>query len=180
MLATLESSILELCITMKSEIFQITSEDIQNIAQFAKPIWHEHYSPIIGKNQVIYMLDKFQSEKAIKQQLLQGYRYYKVLNEDQLVGYFSIQQRDNSSLFVSKFYLDKSARGSGMGRKMLSFIERLANESNCKTIDLTVNKENPAYEIYLKLGFKNQGSAEFDIGNGYIMDDYLMSKDIPS
>ena len=163
---------------MNIQILPIKQEDINLIVDIAKPIWVEHYSPIIGRDQVDYMLDKFQSVKAIKEQLLQGYRYFKVLNEKQIIGYFSTQFRDNSSLFISKFYLAKSARGLGVGKIMLQFIESLALECTCNSLDLTVNKYNPAYQVYLKLGFTNQGSVEIDIGNGYIMDDYLMSKNI--
>ena len=97
-----------------------------------------------------------------------------------LVGYCSIQFREQNSLFISKFYLAKSARGNGIGRDMLTFIEELASSTNCQTINLTVNKHNPAYNVYLKLGFINQGSVQFDIGGGYIMDDYLMCKNLVS
>jgi len=163
---------------MKTQIAIVKSEDIDNIVKLARPIWYEHYSPIIGREQVEYMLDKFQSSEAISQQLSEGYQYYQVTNNSLLSGYFSIQYRDRSSLFISKFYLDKNNRGSGIGREMLSFIEQLGRSNHCKTLDLTVNKYNPAYDVYLKLGFDNVGSVEFDIGNNYIMDDYLMSKNI--
>ena len=163
---------------MSIEITPLRQSALKELAEFAAPIWHEHYTSIIGKKQVEYMLEKFQSENAIKEQIAEQYQYYQVTNGNPLIGYFSIQLRDNSSLFISKFYLAKSARGCGAGRKMLTFIEDLAKEHKCKTIDLTVNKYNSAYEVYLKLGFSKIGEAEFDIGQGYIMDDYLMSKPV--
>jgi len=159
-------------------IEQLNTEDIDAVARLARPIWFEHYSPIIGESQVEYMLNKFQSQQAIASQISEGYQYFQVTFSDKLVGYFSLQERDRASLFIGKFYLSKNTRGKGIGRSMLAYIESLANELSCQSIDLTVNKNNPAYEIYLKLGFINQGSAQFDIGNGYIMDDYLMSKSL--
>lgn len=163
---------------MSIAITPLKESAIKELAEFAAPIWHDHYTAIIGQKQVEYMLEKFQSEKAIEQQIAEKYRYYEVTKDGSLIGYFSIQLRDRSSLFISKFYLAKSARGCGAGRNMLSFIESLAKEHDCKTIDLTVNKYNSAYEVYLKLGFSKIGEAEFDIGQGYIMDDYLMSKPV--
>ena len=163
---------------MTTKITPLKSEKNDVLAAFAEPIWYEHYSPIIGKQQVEYMLEKFQSSNAIKAQIKEGYQYYQVSCETQLVGYFSIQLRKDASLFISKFYLAKEARGQGLGKKMLTYIEELATAAKCKTLDLTVNKYNPAYKVYLNLGFINQGAAEFDIGNGYIMDDYLMSKPV--
>ncbi len=124
------------------------------------------------------MLDKFQSVAAIEQQISDGYLYYRVLEKEQIIGYFSLQIRDQSDIFVSKFYLSENTRGKGFGRAMLKYIERFAIENNCSKLKLTVNKHNPAYKIYLRLGFSNDGSVEFDIGNGYIMDDYLMSKEL--
>jgi len=156
----------------------LENENIFAIVNIAKPIWHQHYDPIIGVQQVNYMLDKFQSEHAIKSQLAEGYLYFQVSDLDEVVGYFSIQVSDDVDLFISKFYLLEKTRGKGFGKTMLSFIENFAKENACKQIKLTVNKHNPAYEIYLKLGFVKYDSAEFDIGGGYIMDDYLMSKTI--
>lgn len=152
------------------------AKDYQTIADFAAPIWYQHYTPIIGQQQVAYMLDKFQSVDAIKDQTQQGYQYYLVQTENQLVGYFCIQIRSDDSLFISKFYLGAGSRGKGLGKKMLANIESIALQKNCKTIELSVNKENPAYNIYLKLGFVCQKPIQFDIGNGYIMDDYWMVK----
>ncbi len=161
---------------------------VKPIVQLAKQIWHEHYDSIIGIQQVDYMLNKFQSEKAITQQQLDGYQYFLVFENsllnssngqnNQLIGYFSVKEKDNNSLFISKFYLSNNARGKGYGRKMLQFIETKAQELNKDSLDLTVNKFNDAYKIYLKLGFEKVGSAQFDVGGGYIMDDYLLKKPI--
>jgi len=161
---------------MKTTIKKVSPDDITNIVELAKVIWIEHYEPIISRAQIDYMLAQFQSISAISQQISQGYEYFKVVENEQILGYFSIQDRAEKSLFISKFYLHKKARGQGIGKKMLSFINDLAKERDCETLDLTVNKKNPAYKIYLSLGFVNQAKAQFDIGGGFIMDDFLLSK----
>ncbi len=158
------------------KISLMEASEAKDIATLAIPIWQEHYTPIIGSDQVSYMLEKFQSEAAIKQQLAEGYQYFQVFYMDVLTGYFSVQVRQPNRFFISKFYLSEQARGKKIGTAMLAFIEQQAMKNNCTQLDLTVNKFNPAYEIYLKLGFENVGSVEMDIGNGYIMDDYLMRK----
>jgi len=163
---------------MNIEIIVLDKQNIERLVGFAKPIWEEHYTPIIGEKQVAYMLDKFQSEQAVESQINEGYQYFEVYLDEQLVGYFSIQPRNESSLFISKFYLAKQARGKKLGSTMLEYIHNLAKKGKRKTIDLTVNKYNPTYNVYLKLGFNNIGSVEMDIGNGYIMDDFLMQKNI--
>ena len=47
-----------------------TNEDLQEIAALADVIWHEHCTPIIGKEQVEYMLSRFQSYPALQDQVL--------------------------------------------------------------------------------------------------------------
>ncbi len=160
------------------QILPFEKSDIPTVVKIAKTIWHQHYDPIIGKQQVDYMLEKFQSARAIQEQITDGYQYYQVLENDQTIGYFAVQVQEQTDLFISKFYLSEAVRGKGFGRTMLKFIEQLAKQENCTCLKLTVNKYNPAYQAYLKLGFKNYGTAKFDIGSGYIMDDYLMSKSL--
>ena len=162
----------------KPNIVTLRKENIATIVNIAKPIWHQHYDPIIGVQQVNYMLDKFQSVQAMETQLTEGYRYFEVLDEEETVGYFSLQIRNKTHLFISKFYLLEKTRGQGFGTAMLIFIENYAKKNNCQQLKLTVNRHNPAYQIYLKLGFVVYDSAQVDIGSGYIMDDYLMSKNI--
>ena len=45
-----------------------TSDDFQTLEDLATIIWTEHYTPIIGIEQVAYMLDKFQTSEAMKKQ----------------------------------------------------------------------------------------------------------------
>jgi len=39
-----------------------------------------------------------------------------------------------------------------------------------------VNKYNPSYDIYRHLGFEVIDSVVTDIGEGYVMDDYIMQR----
>ncbi len=159
-------------------ISEAQPKDFSAIAEFAEPLWYQHYSPIIGDQQVAYMLEKFQSVKAIEEQCQQGYQYFILLLEQQIIGYFSIQLKENNSLFISKFYLGEQSRGKGLGKRMLDKIETIAKHKGCNKIELSVNKENPAVAIYKKLGFICEKPVQFDIGEGYIMDDYWMVKQL--
>ena len=51
--------------------------DIRLIAQMAEEIWPEAFADIITKEQISYMVDKFQSYHAMKDQIEnQGYTYF--------------------------------------------------------------------------------------------------------
>lgn len=153
---------------------------ISNVATLAREIWTEHYMAIIGKKQVDFMLDKFQSEEAIAAQISRGYEYYIVAHDGKGVGYMAIiPNAAEDSLMISKLYVTKSARGQGFGRKMLEFAESICRERRIKTLWLTVNKNN-AHSIawYTRMGFQNAGPTIQDIGGGFVMDDYRMHKTI--
>ncbi len=153
-----------------------TKTQIETVAGLAHEIWNQHFIPIIGKAQVDYMLEKFQSKKAISEQIENGYSYYLLKVDDNYAGYMGACPRE-SELFLSKLYIRASQRGKGFGRKTVEFIEELACEKGLGKITLTVNKNNTdAIKAYEQFGFTNLGAFVQDIGNGFVMDDYTMEK----
>ena len=156
----------------------LTEEQIEIVESLAEEIWTEHYIPIIGKAQVDYMLDRFQSKQSISDQIRSGFLYFLIKEDNQFIGYIGVQQKGDE-LFLSKIYIKSSERGKGHGKKAIQFIERLAKEKGVRKIALTVNKNNRgAIKAYEKLGFKNLGSLIQEIGNGFIMDDFRMEKTV--
>ncbi len=155
-----------------------TASHFQQIAELATLIWTEHYTPIIGPAQVAYMLSKFQSVAAIKNQIKEGHEYFIIYHDDAPAGYFSYCKK-KESLFLSKIYVLLSIRGMGIGKACISIIEQKAIELECHSISLTVNKNNTgSIKAYEKMGFENKGSLFQYIGNGFAMDDYIMEKQI--
>ena len=153
----------------------ITDDQIRATARLAWEIWTEHFTAIIGADQVDYMLDKIQSVNAITDQIRnKGYIYYLIEEDKQAIGYFAIVQQEDA-LFLSKLYIRKTMRGKGIARKTLEFIKSIALERNLGKITLTVNRHNIGpIAAYEKLGFANTGPIVQDIGSGFIMDDYKM------
>jgi len=148
------------------------------IEQLGDTIWREHYTSIIGIEQVEYMLNKFQTAKVIEFQVSDGYEYYLILKNEQPVGYLSIK-KDNGALFLSKLYVLQKLRGHGLGKLAMNFVKNRANALDCNKIKLTVNKYNTnSISVYEKIGFNKTGAVVMDIGNGFIMDDYTMEKEI--
>jgi len=156
-----------------------TIEQIEKVAELAEVIWHEHYDPIIGGEQVNYMLGKYQSCEAMKDQLeTGGYHYYRLEALGGLAGYFAIME-EKDALFLSKLYLAKKYRGRDYARKALQFIENYCKDHDLHKIWLTVNRDNQiSIQVYEKLGFTKSGTKVVDIGAGYVMDDYIMEKNI--
>lgn len=154
-------------------------DDIDAVASIAREIWNEFYVALIGQAQVDYMVDRFQSAAAIREQLQAGYEYFVVDRGASPVGYMSLKPgSEPGELFISKFYLHKSSRGSGTGRHCMEFIEHLARQRGLTRLWLTVNKGNPSVKVYERLGFRIAADLVMDIGNGFVMDDYRMEKSV--
>ena len=160
-----------------AEIISANTKTQYNIIEkLGDTIWREHYTSIIGIDQVEYMLNKFQTSEIIESQISDGYEYYLILNKKNPVGYISIK-KDNDALFLSKLYVLKNLRGLGLGKMSMDFIENQAKTKGCNKIRLTVNKYNTnSIKVYEKIGFLKTVAIVMDIGNGYVMDDYTMEK----
>lgn len=155
-----------------------TNLEFKVIESLADVIWREHYIPMVGKPQIDYMLNKFQSAEAMQQQVVDGMQYFTVFDNEIPVGYIGIKT-ERDTLFLSKIYVLKDYRGRGIAKTAMQFIEAKAKSYSLNTIRLTVNINNEiAIKTYEKLGFINAGPIVADIGNGFIMDDYLMKKQI--
>jgi GNAT superfamily N-acetyltransferase len=156
----------------------VTGEDIVSVARLAADIWPPHFGPIIGLEQVEYMLGKMQSVPAITEQIAGGADYYLLLHDSQLAGYLGFEV-GAGRLLLSKLYLAPEFRGRGLGRRALEFVESCAIVACCNAVELRVNKYNhEALLAYKKWGFTITGSHCLDIGAGYVMDDYCMHKPI--
>jgi len=144
----------------------------------AKAIWNEYFPPIIGQAQVDYMVDKYQSVDAITQQIESGFEYYFIVNNEVVMGYFAVLQDANKySVELSKYYIQANNRNQGIGRAALLLLEQHVTRPEMKKISLRVNKNNDiAISAYHKLGFIKVDECVVDIGNGFVMDDYVFEK----
>lgn len=152
-------------------------DSIKEVNRIGEKIWREHYTPIIGEEQVEYMIDKFQSVQAISKQIKnEGYEYYLLVFEGKNAGYIGIKVSEED-LFLSKLYVGKNFRKKHIAKKAIEFLELRCKKESLNRIWLTVNKYNDSsISAYKKLGFEKIDEQVADIGNGFVMDDYIMAK----
>ncbi|UKS29460.1 GNAT family N-acetyltransferase [Paenibacillus sp. HWE-109] len=156
-----------------------TEEDITEVARLAAEIWREYYVTLITIEQIDYMIGKFQAVPAITDQIYhQGYEYYLIQHDGSAIGYMSARQ-DEGKLFLSKFYIGKEHRGRSYASQAMAFLEQLCKDRNLSHIWLTVNRDNESsIAIYEKKGFRTVREQIADIGNGFVMDDFIMEKEM--
>lgn len=155
----------------------------QSVARLARTIWEEHYTPIIGAGQVQYMLEQFQSPEAIWADITErGYTYLWTEAGGKPVAYMAYRvDLENEACFLSKFYVHKAFRGRKIGRFMMEELQKRCRDKKLRYIWLTVNKNNlNSIKVYKKMMFYQVDSIVTDIGHGFVMDDYVMRKDLNS
>lgn len=154
----------------------VGDENIGALAALAHEIWHEYWPFLLSEEQISYMVEKFQSEAAIiRQRTEENYRYYFIAGAGgERVGYFGVAAKQGY-LFLSKLYVKSDFRHQGIGARAFEKIKQLAEESGHDKIRLTVNRNNEkTIKAYFKYGFEIIAQEVTDIGNGFVMDDYIM------
>ncbi len=147
-------------------------EQIARMSALASAIIKDYYDPLLGAAQNDYMIERFQSEHAVRGQLAHGYRYFFVRANGEDIGFMAFYPRGDA-LYLSKWYLCAGMRGRGFARFMLDFLREEAKQRGLNAIELNVNKYNKTVAVYEKLGFVRVADEVNDIGSGYVMDDYV-------
>ena len=149
--------------------------DIPTIYTLAEKIWYDHYSSIVSVEQIKYMLNKFYSPDALERSMNEGQMIYLINDEkNNSIGYLAVTETQAGQWFMNKFYIQTQLQGKGIGVDVLKQWEYLAKP---KEVSLQVNRKNfKSINFYFKSGFIIKEVADFDIGNGYSMDDFVMVK----
>ncbi len=153
----------------------VTADDIRTLAHVTNEVWHEYFPCILTDEQIDYMVDKFQSEHAITEQIENGgYEYRFIYSNGEIAGYMGFVCEDEK-MFLSKLYLLKDYRRKGIASHALDFLKNECSRCNLTAIYLTVNRYNEhTIDVYKNWGFEIVREQCADIGGGYVMDDYVM------
>jgi GNAT superfamily N-acetyltransferase len=158
---------------------QVVKEcELEQLGELAREIWMEYYPPIIGEAQTNYMLHEMYSLETLKKQMNEKkHSFFFWTKNDIPAGFGSLDLHSPDEAFLAKFYLKKSFRGKGEGALFLNSLEKTAILHKRHLLWLTVNRHNiTAINFYFKQGFKISRCADFDIGNGFFMQDFVMKK----
>jgi len=82
-----------------------------------------------------------------------------IVDDEQVLGYCSLSQ-DRQALYIRELHLIESARGRGVGTRVLELLATWAAERRLPSMRLTVFKSNPAQALYQRQGFDAVGEDE--------------------
>ena len=154
------------------KLINADKQDIPIIYSLALKIWNHHYVPIVGQEQVDYMLGNIYSTEGLTEQMtVKHHQFYLLVLDERSVGFLSVSGEEN--MFIHKFYIDQDLQGRGYGAEVFNKLCSLY--PSVQSFTLTVNRSNyKSINFYFKLGFKIDHIDDFDIGQGYFMNDFIM------
>jgi len=159
--------------TVNLHLSTAAEKDISTIQALAHEIWNDHYPAIIGQEQVDYMLKRMYAADSMLQQMLSGQQFFLVLDNENPIGFAAVENKGSGNYFLNKCYIKTSTQRSGVGSYVIQ--ELLINYTDCRELRLQVNRQNyKAINFYFKMGFVIEQVADFDIGDGYFMNDFIM------
>ena len=156
----------------------IRHSEINEIGNLARAIWREHFVKIISAAQIEHMLVGRYTEADLAPYIGGADRWFDVLRvAGEASGFLRCLRTSADELKIEQIYLTKAQRGKGLGTLMLAHAEARARELGCRSMVLLVNRRNDdAIRAYRQSGFVVKEEQLVDIGNGFVMDDYLMQK----
>lgn len=160
------------------ETVKANASDIPVIRSIACAIWPAVYKDLLSDEQISYMMDMMYADQVIEKELANGVEWYLLKYENKTVGYCSIYFIDKVCK-LDKIYISEEFRRCGIGRQTIEFVQKTATLRGAEKLILNVNKYNTkAQAAYKKYGFKHLRDEVNDIGNGFVMDDFVLALDI--
>ena len=150
-------------------------EELNVVKALAYDIWPRVYDYMISQEQISYMLSSMYDLNHLKQQWLEGVKFV-VLEVDGFPQGFVAFEENEECIFLQKLYLRPEMQGKGFGKKMLQVAIDFATDCKKPNVELTVNRNNKFLDFYLSQGFEIKEEKDFDIGGGYFMNDYILSR----
>jgi len=154
--------------------------DIEIIQDLASRTWPTAYAEIISTAQIDYMLDKMYNKGELLSQFQKGHVFLIAEEGSRDLGFagFSITDSDNRIYKLHKLYVLPEAHGKGLGKLLINEVVNQVKDAGGKALQLNVNRDNKAAEFYKKAGFMIKETVDLDIGNGFLMNDYVMEKQL--
>jgi GNAT superfamily N-acetyltransferase len=152
--------------------------EIAIIQALADDIWHRYYPGIISAEQIDYMLAHGYSHHALMRFVTQADAGLALAEVDgRPVGFAAWYRVNDGTTKLDKLYVLPERHGSGIGRALIEYVAASARAWGASALTLNVNRNNAgAIRAYERCGFAIRERGDFPIGNGFVMEDYVMTR----
>nr|WP_288836633.1 GNAT family N-acetyltransferase [uncultured Flavobacterium sp.] len=161
-------------------IVKATVADLKIITEIAYKTWPLTYGEILSQVQLEYMLNAFYSEEALRANMKNGHEFILAKENDICLGFASFEHhhKNENTTKIHKIYILPETQGKGIGKLLIDSIAQFAKENSSNSLLLNVNRFNKALIFYQKLGFKIIQEIDIELEHGYLMEDYVMKKEM--
>ena len=161
-------------------IFKANTSHIPIIRDLTMQVWPQTYTPIIGADQVAYMLERFYDPGALTAQMNdQGHQFLIAEADGEPTAFASYSEVEPGVYKLHKLYTTLAAQGKGLGRALIDYIIGDIRAKNATMLRLNVNIHNhAAKQFYARYGFRHLLDEDIDIGSGFYMNDHVLCLDL--
>lgn len=156
--------------------------DIQSVKDIAVVAWEYTYKKILSPEQFDYMIEMMYSDQSLMKQFEDNQQFaiiYDGTNNID-VGFVSFEYnyKNSSKTKIHKLYVLPKYHKHGLGQDLIDYVISKAKKENNSHISLNMNRNNSSFGFYKKMGFEIVKEEDINIGNGYLMEDYIFEKTI--
>jgi RimJ/RimL family protein N-acetyltransferase len=161
-------------------LVRVSPDEIPRLQEIAQSVWRAYYPRILSARQIEYMLEMMYSTAALQDDFQSGVIYTWIRLSERNLGFIGCEpSRTAQCLRLHKLYLLPEAHGQGYGQAALQWVVDLAKSLGLPAVELNVNKRNEqAIKAYERAGFRTVTSVVKHIGGGYVMDDFVMRREV--
>ena len=162
-------------------IRRATVDDCCLIHELAAEAFPHTYQHILTSEQIDYMMHWMYDPQNIYTQMTEeGHVYFVAYQDDEPAGYVSVRPDGESLYHLEKIYVlpeyQKTHAGGALFRHAVAYVREAFPAA--VAMELNVNRNNPALGFYRHMGMRIDRQGDFDIGNGFYMNDYIMRLDL--
>lgn len=166
---------------MNIQISPVIDTDVDAIAALAKVVWQDTYPQIISQAQIDFMLaQRYNAPRLLEELGVPGVCWEKAIVDGQLAAFAStLQGAKPGEMKLDKLYVDPDRQRLGIGGRLIDHVVKRARSQGCHALTLAVNKRNVrAIAAYKTRGFVVREAVRLDIGNDFVMDDFIMVRSL--
>jgi GNAT superfamily N-acetyltransferase len=161
--------------TSPATIRQLKADEAERLAGLARDIWLRHYPAIISPEQIDYMLNQRYAPDLIRAQVVRSDNGWWVAERDGILIGFAHAMLMEDQCKLDKLYVHPDHQRQGLGAALLEQAKAWTRKAGRTRLTLQVNRHNSlALRAYRKYGFVTTEARVFEIGGGFVMDDYFM------
>lgn len=154
-----------------------SESEIGKLLELSEKIWLPTFALLFSEKELQTLYTGMYSYEKLKTFINRAdCDAYFIIREKIAIGYLAVEWR-SQTLWLDKIYVLPELQGMGIGKCVLNLLEIMGIEKQLNTISLRVNRRNSkAISFYKKRAFLIDASVDYPAPNGFVYDDYLMSK----